>query len=197
MGLFSIFGDLNIKASDGLLKKLTEVIELYVFVWLFILIIFWAVLVFIGLVLWIGYLGKLSYDQLIGITPPSFTGFMYLTTLIKGFTLFMYLPSWIRILLVTYISVFVISIPITILIYAFFSNKNSKTEDPLRKPLKIRCVECKNKIEVPIDWLNGETDIRCAKCRSLMTLTLENGEFKRLILKQATKYSQDDLSRRL
>ena len=36
MGLFSIFGDLNIKASDGLLKKLTEVIELYVFVWLFL-----------------------------------------------------------------------------------------------------------------------------------------------------------------
>ena len=195
MGLFSIFGDLNIKASDGLSKKITEVIELYVFVWLFILSIFWGVLGLIGFVLCMGYLGELLHDQLIGITPPSFTGFMYLTTLIKGFTLFMYLPSWIRILLVTYISVSVISIPITILIYAFFSNKNSKTEDPLRKPLKIHCIECKNKIEVPGEWLNGEIDIRCVKCGSLMTLTLEDGEFRRLILKQATKYSQDYLSR--
>ena len=59
MGLFSIFGDLNIKASDGLSKKLTEVIELYVFVWLFILFLFWVVLGFIGLVLCMGYLGEL------------------------------------------------------------------------------------------------------------------------------------------
>jgi ribosomal protein S27E len=74
-------------------------------------------------------------------------------------------------------------------------SKYSKNKYALRKELKIHCIECKNKVDVPGIWLSGETDIRCVKCGALMTLTLENGEFKRLILKQATKYTQDYLSR--
>ena len=186
---------MNIKTGDSLSKRLTEVIGLYFLVWLIILILFWFLLGVIVLVLWIGYLVKSFHDQLFGMALPSFTGIMYLTTLIKGFTLFMYLPSWIRIILITYISALVISIPFTILLYIDYSNKYFKNEGPSRKHLKICCIECRNTVVVPGEWLNGETDIRCAKCGSLMTLILENGEFKRLILKQATKYSQNYLSR--
>ena len=194
MKFFSIFGSLNIKISDSFLKKVADMIGLYFFIWLIIEIIFWLFLGALDLLVWMMYEVNFFIDLVFGTTPPSFTGFINLKPFMNGFTLFMYFPNWLRIILMTYISVAVISIPITIFAYIYFSNEYSGIEDTLREDLKIRCIECKNKLGVPGEWLNGETDIRCGKCGALMTLTLENGRFKRLILKQPTKYSQDYLS---
>lgn len=195
MKLFSLFGELNIKLTDRFLKKVTDFVGAYVLIWLIIEICFWFILGVVDLFGWIMYLVSPYFDPALGITPPTSAGFINLIPFINGFTLFMYFPNWLRIILMAYISIAVISIPLTIFVYIYFSSKYSDSEYSLRQELKIRCIECKNKIEVPGGWINGEADIRCVKCGALMTLTLENGEFKRLILKQATKYSQDYLSR--
>lgn len=195
MKFFSVFGDLNIKITDGFLKKVTDLVGLYVLIWLIVEVI---VLIILGITELSGliiYLLKLSFDPVFGITPPSSANFINLMPLINGFTLFTFFPNWLRIILMTYISVAVINIPITIFLYIRFSSKYSGSEYTSRKELKIHCIECKNKIGVPGSWLNGEIDIRCVKCGALMTLTLEDGEFNRLTLKQATKHSLDYLNR--
>ena len=188
MKFFSIFGDLNLKITDSFLKKVSDLVGLYVFFWLIIEIIFWLILGILDLFAWIIYLAESLFNSDFGIAPPSSAGFINLKPFISGFTLFMYFPNWLRIILMSYISVAVISIPITIFVYVYFSIEYSGIEDTSREELKIHCIECKNKLGVPGEWLNGETDLRCGKCGALMTLTLENGELKRLILKQPTKY---------
>ncbi len=195
MKFFSVFGDLNINITDSFLKKVTDLVGLYVLIWLIIEVIVLLILGFVELYELIIYVVKFSFDPAFGITPPSSANIINLMPLINGFTLFTFFPNWLRIILMTYIFVAVINIPITIFLYISFSSKYSGSEYTSRKELKIHCIECKNKIGVPGSWLNGEIDIRCAKCGALMTLTLEDGEFKRLTLKQATKYSIDYLSR--
>lgn len=194
MRFFSLFGDLNLKITDSFLKKVSDLVGVYVVIWLTIEIIFWIFLGILDSLVWIIYSAVSSFGPAFGITPPSSAGFINLKPFINGFTLFMYFPNWLRIILMSYISVAVISIPITILVYIYFSMEYSGIEGTSREELKIHCIECKNKLGVPGEWLNGETDLRCGKCGALMTLTLENGEFKRLILKQPTKYSQNYLS---
>lgn len=194
MKFFSIFGELNLKITDSFLKKVADMIGSYVFVWLIMEIIFWFILSAWDLIVWIIYSVGSSFDPAFGITPPSSAPFINLKSFINGFTLFMYFPNWFRIILMSYISIAVISIPVTILVYSYYSYKNSESDSFLRKEFKINCIECKEEIRVPGDWLNGKADIRCLKCEALMTLTLENGEFKSLFLKQASKYPQFYLS---
>ena len=102
------------------------------------------------------------------------------------------LPYWLRIILLVYIAIAVISVPIAIFFIMFLDLNTSVSEySESRNNIQIFCVECRNPIEVPGDWLNGTTDIRCWKCHSLMSLTLEHGRFKALILKEKSAYNPE------
>ncbi len=167
MSILSVFGELKIKLTDQFKRSILYAIGVYFFSWLILQIFFW---IFAGLI-WV-------ISLIMGGKPFSLTPLLY------GFTLFPYFPYWLRIILLVYIAVAVINVPIAIFLIMFLDLNTSVSEySESRNNIQIFCVECRNPIKVPGDWLNGTTDIRCWKCHSLMSLTLENGRFKALILK--------------
>lgn len=191
----SIFGDLNIKLSDRFWKKVTDAVAIYSIVWLIIQIIFWIVIGFFDLIQGIFFMGTSAYDTSIGTIPPNSMGTINLKPLISGFTLFQYLPYWLRIILLIFIAIAVISIPFAVLAFLSFSDSGSQVDSYARDELKINCVECNREISPQGEWLTGETDIRCRKCGAIMTLAIENGRFKKLTLKRASEYPPNLINR--
>ena len=108
--------------------------------------------------------------------------------LMQGFTLFTYFPSWLRFVCLNLITSLLIAIPLGIIAGFFISVSNSDLHgyflESTREELKINCIECSNQIIPQGTWFNGQTDIRCNKCRCLMTITIEEGGFKKLVLKE-------------
>jgi ribosomal protein S27E len=51
----------------------------------------------------------------------------------------------------------------------------------------VRCIECGNTITLDPGtyWDVSDTDIRCDKCKALITITLERGLLKKASLKEA------------
>lgn len=184
MGPLNIFGSLNIKLSDRFSKKVADAVGLYFLTWLILQVLFWGILAIFDFIQEIIFTGTVSWDQQIGSIPPSSASTINLSPLLNGFTMFNYFPYWLRIIILIFIAVGVINIPISIL--AFFSISDSGTDVDIysRERLTINCIECNNEIHPQGDWPNGEADVRCRKCYALMTLTLENGRFKKLILKK-------------
>ena len=189
MKIFSIFGNLNIKISNRFWNKVEDVIGLYFFVWFLLQMFFWIIIGgFDGVFLAI-YWGTLLIDQFTGVNPPSSAGIINLIPLLNGFSLFEYFPYWLRIVLLIFITIGLISIPVSLL--AFFSYFGSSShvdyQSYSRSQLMIRCIECNNEIRPQGDWVTGETDIRCVKCGALMMLTIADGKFNKLILKQTRR----------
>ncbi|MCL6090336.1 MAG: hypothetical protein M1393_04775 [Candidatus Thermoplasmatota archaeon] len=188
MGPFNIFGSLNIKLSDRFSKKVADAIGIYFLTWLILQILFWVILGIFDFFQEINFAGTVSWDQYSGSIPPSSAGILNLTPLLNGFTLFNYFPYWLRIIILIFVTIGIINIPISILAFFSISDTGAGVDTYSRERLTINCIECKNEIKPPGEWLDGEIDVRCRKCEALMTLTIENGRFKKLALKQATKY---------
>ena len=108
--------------------------------------------------------------------------------LMQGFTLFTYFPSWLRFVCLNLITSFLIAIPLGIIAGFFISMSYNDLRgyilESIREELKINCIECSNQIMPQGTWFNGQTDIRCNKCGCLMTITIEESRFKKLILKE-------------
>lgn len=119
------------------------------------------------------------------------------SNLMSGFTLFTYFPYWLRFVLLDLIASALIAIPFGVVVGFFISIANgdfySMYYSELRSELKIKCIECGNEITPQGDWISGEIDIRCEICDALMRLIIEEGRFKKLVLKEGTKYSRSTL----
>jgi hypothetical protein len=186
MGPFNIFGSLNIKLSDRFSKRVIDAIGIYFLTWLILEIIFWVSLGVIDFFQAAFYWGTYEFNLSLGLPLPTTIGIINLFPLLNGFTLFNYLPYWLRLIMLIFLTIGVINIPISI--FAFFlsadpdigSNKNSLVS------LGINCVDCQNHISG--EWPSGVSDIRCGRCFALMTLTIERGSFEKLSLKQSRKY---------
>lgn len=191
MSIVNIIGSLNLKINDRSVRKVSGIIGIYFFVWLILQFIFWGIIGIIDFWIGVNYFFTAGYDQFFGYLPPTWTGYMNLSPLIHGFTLFGFLPYWFRIVLLVYLLIGVVSMIFTVL--AYFSMEGSSSEQDVqeywRSRLIINCVECRSEIHPPGEWLTGETDIRCKRCDALMTLTIESGKFKKLTLKQTSMYS--------
>jgi ribosomal protein S27E len=110
--------------------------------------------------------------------------------LMAGFTLFSYFPSWLRFVCLDLIASSLIAIPFGVVTGFFISMVNesyhySYIED-LRTNLSVECIECSKTIKPQGMWINGQTDIICRNCGALMTIFVEEGRFKKLILKVPT-----------
>lgn len=109
--------------------------------------------------------------------------------LIAGFTLFGYFPNWLRFVCLDLIASSLIAIPFGIIAGFFISMSNESYHYNflvgLREELTVECVECSKAIKPQGIWLNGQTDIRCEKCGALMTISIEEGRFKKLSLKES------------
>ena len=112
----------------------------------------------------------------------------------SGFSLYVYLPGWIRFTILDLISSALLSFPLGIVAGFFISisyeDFNRKNREFLREHLSIKCIECSNTIVPQGEWFSGDVDIRCGVCEALMTLTLEESKFKKLVLRQGSKLSR-------
>lgn len=124
--------------------------------------------------------------------------------LMSGFTLFSFFPGWLRFFCFDLIVSALIGIPVGIF-FGFLisaSDYSSHREDIqklvnekhyieyLKGELKIKCIDCLT--EIMLDGsvcVSGQTDIRCETCGALMTITIEEGKIKKLILKKSWKYN--------
>ena len=104
--------------------------------------------------------------------------------LIVGFTLFSYFPSWLRFVCLDLIASSLIAIPFGIIAGFFISMAYENFIEGLREDLTVECIECSNTIKPQGMWLSGQTDIRCKKCGALMTISIEEGRFRKLSLKE-------------
>lgn len=124
--------------------------------------------------------------------------------IMSGFTLFSFLPGWLRFFCFDLIASALIGIPagiiggflISAFDYYFLRNYILKLVhdenyiEYLKKDLKIKCIDCFNAIELDGGvCVSGQTDIRCKKCGALMTITIEEGKIKKLILKKSGIYN--------
>jgi len=110
-------------------------------------------------------------------------------TLIAGFTLFSFLPGWLRFVCLDLIASALIGIPFGIIAGFLISQSiQDYNINYLRNRLKIECIECSKSIEPQEGiWASGQLDIRC-KCGALMTATIEEGQLKKLVLTESRKY---------
>jgi len=124
--------------------------------------------------------------------------------LITGFTLFNFFPGWLRFFCFDLIASALIGIPVGIF-FGFLisaSDYSSHREyiqklvrdnnyiEYLMDNLKIKCIDCSTEIELDGGLcVSGQTDIRCPNCRALMTITIEEGQITKLMLKKAGIYN--------
>lgn len=120
--------------------------------------------------------------------------------IMSGFSLYVYLPDWMRFIILDLISSALLSFPFGIVAGFFISlstgDLNGEYREILREKLSVECIECSNAIKPQGEWFSGDIDIRCGVCEALMTLTIEDSNFKRLALKQPSKFSQDEIKTR-
>ena len=113
--------------------------------------------------------------------------------LMAGFTLFNFFPGWLRFVCLDLIASALIGIPLGIIAGFFISTANDSLHEDyignLRDRLEIKCIDCSNEIKPQGDFTSGQLDIRCPDCRALMTITIEEGQFKKLILKKHGIYN--------
>ncbi|MCL5873746.1 MAG: hypothetical protein M1161_00160 [Candidatus Thermoplasmatota archaeon] len=92
-------------------------------IWLMITGMFWLFVVCLELMIAIFYGIQIAVDPLLGLIPPASAGFINLTFFYQGFSLFSFLPTWLRVLLFSYIAFAVISVLPTVLAISYFSYK--------------------------------------------------------------------------
>ncbi len=120
--------------------------------------------------------------------------------IMSGFSLYAYLPGWIRFVIMDLIASALLAFPSGIVAGFFISisieDFHDRYIEKLRNILEIRCIECYNTIRPQGTWSSGDVDIRCGECEALMTLTIEESKFKKLVLKQGSPFSQDEIKTR-
>ena len=105
MGPFNIFGSLNIKLSDRFSKRVIDAIGIYFLTWLILEIIFWVSLGVIDFFQAAFYWGTYEFNLSLGLPLPTTIGIINLFPLLNGFTLFNYLPYWLRLIMLIFYSV--------------------------------------------------------------------------------------------
>ena len=170
MSFFSIFE--NLKLTGKFWKRVAPYISIYLLAFVFSL-----------LGVWIAYVVNKN--------------------LMAGFTLFSFFPGWLRFFCFDLIASALIGIPVGIFLgfpipaldYHSIGNYILKLVDEkyyieyLMDNLKIKCIDCFT--EIYLDGgvcVSGQTDVRCKECNALMTITTEEGQLKKLILKEHRKY---------
>ena len=160
MSLFNIFE--NLKITGKFWKKIAPYISGYMLVFIFAL-----------LGVWIAY----GVDK----------------NLMAGFTLFNFFPGWLRFVCLDLVASALMAIPLGI-IGGFFISWDNEIHYPayihsLIHDFDLKCIECSNGIEPPEDtWVSIQSDIECEKCGALMTITIVEGQLKKMILKEHGRY---------
>ena len=112
----------NVKFSEEFSKKIADMIEVYFFVWLLLQILFWVMVGLLDIVFAAANMLASVLNAFFGSTFPTSVGLVDLIPLLTGFSLFTYLPYWLRIILLVYIADGIISIPIAILVFIAFAS---------------------------------------------------------------------------
>ncbi len=109
--------------------------------------------------------------------------------LMSGFLLFTSFPYWLRFVILDLISSALIAIPLGIIVGLMFAvggdGFHNERLEYLESNFTIKCIECSTTIKPQSIGIDGQIDIRCQKCDALMTLTMEDGNFKKLTLNKS------------
>lgn len=104
--------------------------------------------------------------------------------LMQGFALFAYFPYWLRLICLDLIASSLLSIPSGVVIGYLISWATYGFFEYLRDNLMINCICCSEELYIKGIWIDGQTDIRCDKCGTLMAITIEEVRIKKLTLKE-------------